>query len=75
MTDVSSFGFADDVAFARFLVTDVGVAGVPGSSFYSDPTAGRQRLRFHFARRRETLESAVERLQSLRSRLGAGPHH
>ncbi len=75
MTDVSSFGFADDVAFARFLVTDIGVAGVPGSSFYSDPTAGRQRLRFHFARRRETLESAVERLQSLRSRLGAGPHH
>jgi len=73
MTDISPFGFADDVAFARFLVTDVGVAAVPGSSFYSDPAAGRQRLRFHFARRRETLESAVERLQTLEARRGAGP--
>ncbi len=74
MTDLSPFGFDDDVAFARFLVREVGVAGVPGSSFYSDPAAGRQRLRFHFARRRETLDAAVERLQSLRSRLAAGPH-
>jgi len=72
MTDLSGFGFPDDVAFARFLVTDVGVAGVPGSSFHSDPASGRQRLRFHFARRRETLEAAVDRLQSLRSRLPAG---
>jgi len=72
MTDLSAFGADDDVSFARFLVTDVGVAGVPGSSFYADPAAGRQRLRFHFARRRETLEAAVERLQSLKSRLAAG---
>lgn len=74
MTDLSGFGFEDDVEFARFLVREVGVAGVPGSSFYSDPASGRQRLRFHFARRRETLEAAVERLQSLRARLAAGPH-
>jgi aspartate/methionine/tyrosine aminotransferase len=74
MTDVSDFGFADDVAFARFLISEVGVAGVPGSSFFSDADSGRQRLRFHFARRRETLEAAVERLQSLRSRLPAGRH-
>ena len=73
MTDLSGFGFADDVEFARFLVKDVGVAGVPGSSFYSDPASGRQRLRFHFARRRETLDAAVERLQTLRTRLAAGP--
>jgi aspartate/methionine/tyrosine aminotransferase len=72
MTDLSAFGFDDDVAFARFLVQEIGVAGVPGSSFHSDPATGRQRLRFHFARRRETLEAAVERLQSLRSRLPAG---
>ncbi len=72
MTDLSGFGFDDDVAFARFLVSEVGVAGVPGSSFYSNPASGRQRLRFHFARRRETLEAAVERLQSLKSRLPAG---
>ena len=68
MTDISGFGFADDVAFARHLVASVGVAAVPGSSFYHEPSAGRQRLRFHFARRRETLEAAVERLD----RLGAG---
>jgi aminotransferase len=62
MTDISGFGFPDDVAFARHLVSEVGVAAVPGSSFYSDPKAGRERLRFHFARRRETLEAAAERL-------------
>ena len=68
MTDISGFGFPDDVAFARHLVSDVGVAAVPGSSFYSDPALGRQRLRFHFARRRETLEAATHRLARLRAR-------
>jgi aspartate/methionine/tyrosine aminotransferase len=63
MTDISGFGFPDDVTFARHLVREVGVAAVPGSSFYKD--GGRQRLRFHFARRRETLERAVERLAKL----------
>jgi aminotransferase len=71
MTDISGFGFADDVTFARWLVEHIGVAGVPGSSFYSDPAAGRQRLRFHFARLRSTLEAAVERLSNLRARLPA----
>jgi aminotransferase len=68
MTDISGFGFPDDVRFARHLVANGGVAAVPGSSFYSDPQSGRQRLRFHFARRRETLEAAVERLGRLRVR-------
>jgi len=67
MTDISAFGASDDVSFARSLVSGVGVAAVPGSSFYSDPAAGRQRLRFHFARRRETLEAAAKRLGSLRA--------
>ena len=71
MTDISGFGFADDVTFARWLVEHVGVAAVPGSSFYSDPATGRQRLRFHFARLRQTLEAAVERLSTLRARLPA----
>jgi aminotransferase len=71
MTDISGFGFDDDTAFARWLVATVGVAAVPGSSFYSDPAAGRQRLRFHFARRRATLEAAVERLRATRERLPA----
>ncbi len=68
MTDISAFGYADDVSFARALVADGGVAAVPGSSFYADAQAGRQRLRFHFARRRETLETAVGRLARLRVR-------
>jgi aminotransferase len=67
MTDISSFGFANDVEFARHLVSTIGVAAVPGSSFYSDPAAGRQRLRFHFARRKETLEAAASRLARLRT--------
>jgi aspartate/methionine/tyrosine aminotransferase len=72
MTDISSFGYPDDVTFARFLVEDGGVAAVPGSSFYSDPASGRQRLRFHFARRRETLDAAAERLGRLRARSSTG---
>ncbi len=68
MTDIASFGFADDVTFARHLVAEVGVAAVPGSSFYSDPAAGKQRLRFHFSRRRETLDAAAERLMRLKAR-------
>ncbi len=68
MTDISGFGHPDDVSFARHLVSEVGVAAVPGSSFYSDPASGRQRLRFHFARRRDTLEAAVERLGRLKAR-------
>ncbi len=68
MTDIASFGFSDDVAFARYLVEQGGVAAVPGSSFYADGAAGRQRLRFHFARRRETLDAAAERLGRLKAR-------
>ena len=67
MTDISSFGFTDDVTFARHLVENEGVAAVPGSSFYADPASGRQRLRFHFARRRETLLKAAERLGRFQS--------
>ncbi|TMQ70393.1 MAG: aminotransferase class I/II-fold pyridoxal phosphate-dependent enzyme [Candidatus Eisenbacteria bacterium] len=72
MTDISAFGFSDDVTFARYLVEDGGVAAVPGSSFYSDPATGRQRLRFHFARRRETLAAAAERLGRLSARSSTG---
>ena len=40
MTDIGGFGFADDVEFSRYLVEEVGVAVVPGSSFYHDPALG-----------------------------------
>src|SRR5262249_60129207 len=48
MTDIGVFGFADDVEFARYLVKDVGVAAVPGSSFYRTPGVGKTKLRFCF---------------------------
>ena len=65
MTDISAFGFRDDVAFARYLVKDVGVAAVPGSSFYRNAAAGRTKLRFCFCKRDETLAEADRRLEAL----------
>ncbi|MBI3492599.1 MAG: aminotransferase class I/II-fold pyridoxal phosphate-dependent enzyme, partial [Acidobacteria bacterium] len=50
MTDISVFGFSDDVEFARYLVKDVGVAAVPGSSFYKRTEAGKTKLRFCFCK-------------------------
>jgi aminotransferase len=67
MTDISAFGFENDVEFARFLVKDIGVAVVPGSSFYHDPELGRAQVRFTFCKKDETLAAAEERLQKLRS--------
>ena len=65
MTDIGVFGFADDVEFARYLVKDVGVAAVPGSSFYKTPGVGKTKLRFCFCKRDETLQEADRRLQKL----------
>jgi aminotransferase len=65
MTDISPFGYDSDVEFARHLATEIGVAAVPGSSFYHDPASGRQRLRFSFSKKLETLTSAGERLERL----------
>jgi aminotransferase len=67
MTDISAFGFENDVEFSRFLVKDIGVAVVPGSSFYHDPELGRAQVRFTFCKKDETLAAAEERLQKLRS--------
>jgi len=66
MTDISGFGFPDDLAFARYLVQEIGVAVVPGSSFYDDPADGRQQVRFTFCKTEQTLETAAERLVRLR---------
>jgi aspartate/methionine/tyrosine aminotransferase len=65
MTDISDFGFRDDVEFARYLVKDVGVAAVPGSSFYRNAAAGRTKLRFCFCKKDETLVEADRRLVKL----------
>jgi aspartate/methionine/tyrosine aminotransferase len=66
MTDVTAFGFDSDVAFVRHLVTEIGVAAVPGSSFFSDPSHGRQQVRFCFCKKDETLDAAEARLMRLR---------
>ena len=65
MTDISVFGFSNDVEFARYLVKEIGVAAVPGSSFYKDPAKGRTKLRFCYCKRDETLTEADRRLAKL----------
>jgi aminotransferase len=66
MTDAASFGFADDVAFVQHLVTKIGVAAVPGSSFFREPGSARHAVRFCFCKRDETIDEAARRLQKLR---------
>jgi aminotransferase len=69
MTDIRRFGFADDEAFAMHMVTNVGVAVVPGSAFYRVSDAGRSKVRFCFCKKDETLDAAEERLSRLRRAL------
>ena len=66
MTDISAFGYENDVSFAKYLVQEIGVACVPGSSFYRDPRDGAQQVRFAFCKRPETLDEAGRRLGKLR---------
>ena len=68
MTDISRFGFADDVEFTRYLIREIGVACVPGSSFYSIPERGQHQVRFCFCKKDETLTLAAERLDKLNCR-------
>ena len=67
MTDVSNLARddEDDTAFVRRLVETIGVAGVPGSSFYSPKEDGRRKVRFMWAKKEETLHAAGERLLRL----------
>lgn len=66
MADISHFGFDNDVSFAHYLVKEVGVATVPGSSFYNDPAHGKSKLRFTFCKKDETLKKAVELLMKMK---------
>ncbi len=66
MTDVSTFGFANDIEFTKYLVKEIGVAAVPGSSFYDNPRDGARQVRFAFCKRAETLDEAGRRLKKLR---------
>ncbi len=64
MMDISGMGHGNDVKFCEWLVKEIGVAAVPGSSFFKEPV--RHLIRFHFAKREETLRQAGERLLKLR---------
>ncbi len=76
MTDISRFDFpsddprfaaeSKDVAFAKYLVQEIGVACVPGSSFYNDPQDGAAQVRFTFCKKEETLAAAEVRFAKLR---------
>jgi len=79
MTDVSGFGFPDDISFTRYLVQEIGVAAVPGSSFYNAsgstgqagatvniPQGGSQQVRFAFCKQDQTLDEAARRLLRLK---------
>src|SRR5690606_37726008 len=68
LTDIGAFGFPDDVAFARYLVSEFVVAAVPGSSFYRDPASGRTHLRVTICKQDDTLSAAATRLQRLGER-------
>jgi aminotransferase len=67
--DFSTLSELDDVTFAKWMTQEIGVATVPGSSFYSNKEDGRSFVRFAFCKKQETLEHAAERLSRLRARL------
>jgi aspartate/methionine/tyrosine aminotransferase len=67
MTDIGKFGFSDDVTFTKYLVSEVGVAAVPGSSFYRDPKDGARQVRFAFCKKDATLDEAAKRLKNARA--------
>lgn len=62
MSDISGLGFEDDIAFARYMASEVGVACIPPSAFYSTSDDGTKLARWCFAKRDETLHAAGERL-------------
>ena len=66
MAGIGSFGASDDVAFARRLIEEVAVATVPASSFYHDPSLGRDHIRFSFPKKIETIERGLAALRDLR---------
>jgi L-glutamine---4-(methylsulfanyl)-2-oxobutanoate aminotransferase len=66
MVDISEFGWQSDVTFCEWMAREVGVAAVPGSSFFHEPI--NHLMRLHFAKRSETLAAAGKRLLELRSK-------
>jgi aminotransferase len=68
MTDISDFGYPDDLAFSRYLVEKIGIAVVPGSSFYYNAAMGARQVRFTFCKKESTLAACAEKLSKLRAK-------
>ena len=71
MCDITPFGYDDDAAFTMYLIKEIGIAPVPGSSFFHDPASGRRFVRFAFPKREETFDEVRTRLSRLRARAEA----
>jgi aspartate/methionine/tyrosine aminotransferase len=69
--DIGNLGFKDDFEAADFLLNEVGVAAVPGSSFFHRAELGRNMLRFTFSKSDETIAEAARRLKSLSAKLSS----
>lgn len=67
MLDISEFGFDSDLEFCEALARDVGVGAVPGSSFFREPV--NHLIRLHFAKKEDTLNEALNRLESIRKKI------
>ena len=74
MTDISALNFNDDVSFVRYLIETLGLAAVPGSSFFAHPGRGSQQVRFCFCKKYETLEMAKQQLAKLKEMVEKGPY-
>jgi aspartate/methionine/tyrosine aminotransferase len=73
LADISKFGYKTDVEFTYHLIKDIGVAVVPGSSFFNQPQKGHSLIRFCFSKRPETLQAADDRLLKLQTTLQSTP--
>lgn len=67
MVDISEFGYDSDLDFCIDLIKNVGVAAVPGSSFFKEEE--NRYIRFHFAKKDETLLAALDRLKDMRTKM------
>ena len=67
LLDISEFGFDSDLEFCETLARDVGVGAVPGSSFFREPV--NHLIRLHFAKKDETLNEALNRLELIRKKI------
>jgi aminotransferase len=67
LLDISEYGYESDLLFCEDLARTVGVGGVPGSSFFREPV--NHLIRFHFAKKIDTLNEALNRLETMRKRM------